>query len=156
MTKKSIVIIAVTLIAMIVALKSIRASMDESMERQLTVIEVIPTSSEVQLVKYDYANSEELAARLTEVPFREITAIWSFDDQNPELPSSHSWIISVENVSAFIDSLASEHLPPTLTAYDTPNRELMVVTVGEPITRPSYYSGVKELNWIVTQSWRKI
>ena len=79
MTKKSIIIIAVTLIAMIVALKSIKASMDESMERQLTVIEVIRTSSMVQLTKHEYAMPEELAARLTEVPFREITAIWSFE-----------------------------------------------------------------------------
>ncbi len=119
-----------------------------------TDIEVIQTSSAVKLSSNPYAMPEELAARLTDVQFREVTAIWEFDDQNPELPSSHSWIIKVENVSAFIDSLASEHLPPTLTSNGTPNRELMVVTVGEPIARESYYSGIDELGWVITQTWR--
>lgn len=119
-----------------------------------TDILVIKTCSEIKLSAHQYAMPEELAMRLRDVPFREITAIWEFDDKNPELPSSASWIISVENVSAFIDSLAGEHLPPTLTANGTPNRELMVVTVGEPIARESYYSGIDELDWVITQAWR--
>jgi hypothetical protein len=153
--KKNVLIITVVLIAMIAALKTIRASMDTSMEKQMVSIEVIRTSSEVKLTKHEYAMPEELAARLSDVPFREVTAVWEFDDKNPELPGSASWIISVENASAFIDSLAGEHLPPTLTANGSPNRELTAVTIGEPIARESYYSGIDELGWVITQAWRK-
>jgi hypothetical protein len=132
-----------------------RVAMHVLSSEESTTIEIIRTSSAVQLSAHPYAMPEELAARLTGVQFREVTAIWEFDDQNPELPGSGSWVISVENVSAFIDSLATEHLPPTLTANGTPNRELTTITVGEHITRECYYSGIQQLNWIVTQSCRK-
>lgn len=115
-------------------------------------VELIQTTSPVvQLKLHPYALEEDLVARIKDIEFREVTAIWADEPERPDLPVTSSWIIATQDVAEFVDALAAQHLEPALNSFD---RRLVGITIGEPVGRSSYYSGFSELGWVVTQVWR--
>lgn len=113
---------------------------------------LIPTTSPVvQLKLHPYVLEEDLVARIKDIEFREVTAIWAHEPEQPDLPLLSTWIIATHDVSKFVDALAAQHLEPALNSFD---RRLVGITIGEPVSRDSYYTKISELDWVVTQVWR--